>query len=66
MTQHTHFDFAKLHANKRYKILIGTVIPHPITLVTTVSKDDQPNVGPFSFLNVLTHDPASLVRPALA
>jgi hypothetical protein len=23
MTQHTHFDFAKLHESKRYKILIG-------------------------------------------
>jgi flavin reductase (DIM6/NTAB) family NADH-FMN oxidoreductase RutF len=26
--------------------------------VTTVSKDGKPNAGPFSFFNVLTHDPA--------
>ncbi|WP_017996167.1 flavin reductase family protein [Rhizobium leguminosarum] len=56
--QHTHFDFAKLTERERYKILIGTVIPRPIALVTTVSKDGKPNARPFSFFNVLTHDPA--------
>ncbi|MGO7201997.1 flavin reductase family protein, partial [Rhizobium ruizarguesonis] len=56
--QHTHFDFAKLTERERYKILIGTVIPRPIALVTTVSKEGLPNAGPFSFFNVLTHDPA--------
>lgn len=55
---HTHFDFAKLTERERYKILIGTVIPRPIALVTTVNKDGLPNAGPFSFFNVLTHDPA--------
>ena len=58
MTEHTHFDFAKLNERERYKILIGTVIPRPIALVTTVSKNGLPNAGPFSFFNVLTHDPA--------
>jgi flavin reductase (DIM6/NTAB) family NADH-FMN oxidoreductase RutF len=58
MTEHTHFDFAKLNERERYKLLIGTVTPRPIALVTTVSKDGQPNAGPFSFFNVLTHDPA--------
>lgn len=55
---HTHFDFAELTERQKYKILIGTVIPRPIALVTTVSRDDAPNAGPFSFFNVLTHDPA--------
>ncbi|MFP3546617.1 flavin reductase family protein [Rhizobium sp. SIMBA_035] len=58
MYDHTHFDFSSLTERDRYKILIGTVIPRPIALVTTVSKDGQPNAGPFSFFNVLTHDPA--------
>jgi len=58
MYDHTHFDFSILNERERYKILIGTVIPRPIALVTTVSKDGQPNAGPFSFFNVLTHDPA--------
>lgn len=58
MNNHTWFDFASLSERERYKILIGTVIPRPVALVTTVNKAGQPNAGPFSFFNVLTHDPA--------
>ncbi|UJW85706.1 flavin reductase family protein [Devosia sp. SL43] len=58
MNQHTHFDFADLNARQRYKLLIGTVIPRPIAFITTLSKDGRRNAGPFSFFNVLTHDPA--------
>lgn len=55
---HTHFDFAVLSERERYKLLIGTVIPRPIALVTTMSREGRANAGPFSFFNVLTHDPA--------
>lgn len=55
---HVHFDFAELTARQRYKLLIGTVIPRPIAFVTTLSRDGRRNAGPFSFFNVLTHDPA--------
>lgn len=55
---HTHFDFATLTERERYKLLIGTVIPRPIALVTTVDSEGRRNAGPFSFFNVLTHDPA--------
>lgn len=58
MSGHVHFDFAELNAKERYKLLIGTVIPRPIAFITTVSKEGQRNAGPFSFFNVLTHDPA--------
>jgi len=58
MTEHRHFDFAELTAKERYKLLIGTVIPRPIAFITTLSKDGRRNAGPFSFFNVLTHDPA--------
>ncbi|MDB5537681.1 MAG: flavin reductase domain protein FMN-binding [Devosia sp.] len=56
--EHTHFDFGELTEREKYKLLIGTVIPRPIALVTTVDRNGQPNAGPFSFFNVLTHDPA--------
>ncbi|MBW1252927.1 flavin reductase family protein [Pantoea allii] len=58
MNSHTWFDFASLGERERYKILIGTVIPRPVALVTTVDKNGHANAGPFSFFNVLTHDPA--------
>jgi flavin reductase (DIM6/NTAB) family NADH-FMN oxidoreductase RutF len=58
MSGHVHFDFAELSARERYKLLIGTVIPRPIAFITTLSRTGQRNAGPFSFFNVLTHDPA--------
>ncbi len=57
MTDHVHFDFANLSARDRYKLLIGTVIPRPVAFVTTLDKQGRANAGPFSFFNVLTHDP---------
>lgn len=52
------FDFDALTPRERYKLLIGTVIPRPIALVTTRSVEGTANAGAFSFFNVLTHDPA--------
>jgi flavin reductase (DIM6/NTAB) family NADH-FMN oxidoreductase RutF len=56
----TAFDFAALTARERYKLLIGAVIPRPIALVTTVSKEGIANAAPFSFFNCLSADPAIL------
>ncbi|PXA92903.1 flavin reductase family protein [Nostoc sp. 3335mG] len=58
MSGHRHFDFAGLTPRERYKLLIGTVIPRPIAFITTLSREGRRNAGPFSFFNVLTHDPA--------
>ena len=60
-TAHVHFDFGALSARDRYKLLIGTVIPRPIALVTTVDEEGSPNAAPFSFFNVLSADPALVV-----
>jgi flavin reductase (DIM6/NTAB) family NADH-FMN oxidoreductase RutF len=58
VTGHVHFNFAALTERQRYKLLIGTVVPRPIAFVTTLGRDGRANAGPFSFFNVLTHDPA--------
>jgi len=58
--RHTHFAFSELSARDRYKLLIGTVIPRPIALVTTVSPQGRANAAPFSFFNCLSADPAIL------
>jgi flavin reductase (DIM6/NTAB) family NADH-FMN oxidoreductase RutF len=55
---HVHFDFSKLTARDRYKLLIGTVIPRPIAFVTTVDEHGVVNAAPFSFFNCLSADPA--------
>ena len=56
----TTFDFGELSPRERYKLLIGAVIPRPIALVTTISKDGVANAAPFSFFNCLSADPAIL------
>ena len=52
------FDFAALTPRERYKILIGSVVPRPIALVTTIGVDGRANAAPFSFFNCLSADPA--------
>jgi flavin reductase (DIM6/NTAB) family NADH-FMN oxidoreductase RutF len=56
--RHEHFDFSKLSARDRYKLLIGTVIPRPIAFVTTLDERGAVNAAPFSFFNCLSADPA--------
>ena len=54
------FDFAALTPRERYKLLIGAVVPRPIALVTTISRDGIVNAAPFSVFNCLSADPAIL------
>ncbi len=56
----TSFDFKTLSARERYKLMIGTVIPRPIALVTTVDEHGGYNAAPFSFFNCLSADPPIL------
>jgi flavin reductase (DIM6/NTAB) family NADH-FMN oxidoreductase RutF len=52
------YDFAETPAQTRYKLLIATVVPRPIALVTTLDAAHRVNAAPYSFFNVLSHDPA--------
>jgi flavin reductase (DIM6/NTAB) family NADH-FMN oxidoreductase RutF len=54
------FDFRTLSARDRYKLMIGTVVPRPIALVTTVDPQGRINAAPFSFFNCLSADPPIL------
>jgi flavin reductase (DIM6/NTAB) family NADH-FMN oxidoreductase RutF len=60
MSQPASFAFAALTPRERYKLLIGAVVPRPIALVTTISRDGIVNAAPFSFFNCLSADPAIL------
>lgn len=55
------FDMSQLAADIRYKILTATVTPRPIAWVTTRSRDGVANAAPFSFFNVLGHEPPTVV-----
>jgi flavin reductase (DIM6/NTAB) family NADH-FMN oxidoreductase RutF len=55
------FDFDKLSASDRYKLLVSTVLPRPIGFTTTLSPDGIVNAAPFSFFNAVAGDPPLLV-----
>ncbi|MEW5421618.1 flavin reductase family protein [Amorphus sp. 3PC139-8] len=50
-----------LSPKERYKLLCGLVVPRPIALITTVSVAGEVNAAPFSFFNVVSHDPPLVV-----
>ncbi|KAL5612732.1 hypothetical protein BROUX41_004183 [Berkeleyomyces rouxiae] len=44
-------------AGLNYKFLISSVVPRPIAFLSTVSSDGQRNLAPFSYFNMVNHDP---------
>ncbi|KAF2714889.1 flavo protein-like protein oxygenase [Pleomassaria siparia CBS 279.74] len=40
-----------------YKLLISGVIPRPIGFISTLSHDGTANLAPYSFFNVISHNP---------
>ncbi|MER9127329.1 flavin reductase family protein [Mesorhizobium sp. M0959] len=57
---HLCINFTRITARERYKLLIGSVVPRPIALVTTRHPDGTLNAAPYSFFNCLSADPAIL------
>lgn len=52
---------ADLPPDRIYKLLVSTVMPRPIALVSTLSADGTANAAPFSFFNVFSNAPPLLV-----
>jgi flavin reductase (DIM6/NTAB) family NADH-FMN oxidoreductase RutF len=43
------FDVSQMPTSEAYRLLIHCVAPRPIAFVSTLSKNGQPNLAPFSF-----------------
>lgn len=43
-----------------YKLLIGSIVPRPIALVTSLSKDGVLNAAPFSYFSIVASQPPML------
>ena len=56
-----HFDLAAIGETNAYKLLISTVVPRPIALVTTVDASGRVNAAPFSFFNAVSSRPPVVV-----
>ena len=51
------FETAKLSPEEGYKLIGSLVVPRPIALVSTLSRDGVQNAAPFSFFNAVGYDP---------
>jgi flavin reductase (DIM6/NTAB) family NADH-FMN oxidoreductase RutF len=56
-----HFDLARMAASDAYKLLVSTVVPRPIALVTTTDGAGRVNAAPFSFFNAVSSVPPVVV-----
>lgn len=55
------FDFTRLPAPDRYRLLTNFVGPRPIALVTTRSEAGHDNAAPMSFFNVFSQEPPIVI-----
>src|SRR5699024_11713594 len=51
------FSPEELSERDNYKFLIGSIIPRPIALITSVSANKVLNIAPFSYFNIVTSNP---------
>lgn len=58
--EYSRLDIADLSEADRYKFMMGTVIPRPIALVTSLSSDGVLNAAPFSQFVVISVTPPLL------
>lgn len=50
-------DPSHLSDRENYKLLIGSIVPRPVALVTTLSKNGVLNAAPFSYFSIVTSQP---------
>jgi flavin reductase (DIM6/NTAB) family NADH-FMN oxidoreductase RutF len=53
------FDFGEMAPLKRYKLLLATVLPHPVAWITTREACRAINAASFSFFNFFGRDQAT-------
>lgn len=59
------FDPQEQSFKENHKLMIGSILPRPIALVSTRSKDGVNNLAPFSFFNgVCANPPTIMFAPA--
>ncbi|MEC2073230.1 flavin reductase family protein [Alkalihalophilus marmarensis] len=53
-------NMKNLSSEKAYKLLSGAIVPRPIAWVSTISKEGNMNLAPFSFFTVVSRNPPTL------
>ena len=55
------YKASELTQKEMYKLLIGSVIPRPVLMLSTLSENNQINLAPFSFFNIVSYNPPLLM-----
>ena len=59
------YDPTEKPFSETHKLMIGSIVPRPIAFVSTISKDGNNNVAPFSYFNgVCSNPPTVMFAPA--
>jgi len=56
-----NLDLNTADKKERYKLLLSSILPRPIALVTTQDDQGRVNAAPFSFFNIMASTPAIVV-----
>ncbi len=54
-------DLQSLDEKTRYKLLMSSVVPRPIALITSLCQDGTVNAAPFSLFNIMSSSPPVVV-----
>ncbi|NYT83836.1 flavin reductase family protein [Alcaligenaceae bacterium] len=54
-------DLQSLDDKARYKLLMSSVVPRPIALITSLCQDGTVNAAPFSLFNIMSSSPPIVV-----
>ncbi|KAF9070605.1 hypothetical protein BDP27DRAFT_1323562 [Rhodocollybia butyracea] len=54
------YDLDEMSTKDSYRLLTSAIIPRPIALVSTIAEDGTPNLAPFSYFSLLSHNPPLL------
>lgn len=55
------YKTSELTQKEMYKLLIGSVIPRPVLMLSTLSENNQLNLAPFSFFSIVSYNPPLLM-----
>ena len=59
------FDPSEISFTEVHKLMIGSIVPRPIAFVSTLSKNGENNIAPFSYFNgVCSRPPTIMFAPA--
>ncbi|MGX6961182.1 flavin reductase family protein [Vagococcus xieshaowenii] len=57
MTKKLLLTPSELNERDNYKLLIGSIVPRPIALISTLNEQQELNIAPFSYFNIVTANP---------